>query len=143
MRKNLTLTHWVGESVKRSKMCEMYYIRDWKMDFNLLMESWGTLGATGVISLLFGFMITNLIKSQNSQSESLDKIQVDIAKSESTTGNVEGILLKLLDRIQRESEQQNDERNRRHEAMIEALGDVEKQLSRMDGIMSRMNGGGK
>ena len=113
------------------------------MDFNLLMESWGTLGATGVISLLFGFMITNLIKSQNAQSESLDKIQVDIAKSESTGNNVEGILLKLLDRIQRESEQQNDERNRRHESMIEALGDVEKQLSRMDGIMSRINGSGK
>ena len=113
------------------------------MDFNLLMESWGTLGATGVISLLFGFMITNLIKSQNAQSESLDKIQVDIAKAESTSDNVEGILLKLLDRIQRESEQQNDERNRRHESMIEALGDVEKQLSRMDGIMSRINGSGK
>lgn len=113
------------------------------MDFNLLMESWGTLGATGVISLLFGFMITNLIKSQNAQSESLDKIQVDIAKAESTSDNVQGILLKLLDRIQRESEQQNDERNRRHESMIEALGDVEKQLSRMDGIMSRMNGNSK
>ena len=113
------------------------------MDFNLLMESWGTLGATGVISLLFGFMITNLIKSQNAQSESLDKIQVDIAKSESTSDNVQSILLKLLDRIQRESEQQNDERNRRHESMIEALGDVEKQLSRMDGIMSLINGSGK
>ena len=113
------------------------------MDFNLLIESWGTLGATGVISLLFGFMITNLIKSQNAQSESLDKIQVDIAKSESTSDNVQSILLKLLDRIQRESEQQNDERNRRHESMIEALGDVEKQLSRMDGIMSRINGSGK
>ena len=72
-----------------------------------------------------------------------DKIQVNIAKSESTGNTVEGILLKLLDRIQRESEQQNDERNRRHEAMLEALGDVEKQLSRMDGIMSRMNGNGK
>ena len=113
------------------------------MDFNLLMESWGTRGATGVSSLLFGFMITNLIKSQNAQSESLDKIQVDIAKSESTSDNVQSILLKLLDRIQRESEQQNDERNRRHESMIEALGDVEKQLSRMDGIMSRINGSGK
>ena len=113
------------------------------MDFNLLLENWGNLGATGVISLLFGFMITNLIKSQNAQSESLDKIQVDIAKSESTSDNVQGILLKLLDRIQRESEQQNDERNRRHESMIEALGDVEKQLSRMDGIMSRINGSGK
>ena len=62
---------------------------------------------------------------------------------EVTSENVEGILLKLLDRIQRDSEQQSDERNRRHEAMIEALGDVEKQLSRMDGIMSRMNGSGK
>tara|TARA_R110000737_G_scaffold42805_1_gene63358 strand:+ start:296 stop:637 length:342 start_codon:yes stop_codon:yes gene_type:complete len=113
------------------------------MDFNLLFESWGTLGATGVISLLFGFMITNLIKSQNAQSESLDKIKVDIAKSETTSDNVQGILLKLLDRIQRESEQQNDERNRRHESMIEALGDVEKQLSRMDGIMSRLNGNSK
>jgi C4-type Zn-finger protein len=113
------------------------------MDFNLLLESWGTLGATGVISLLFGFMITNLIKSQNAQSESLDKIKVDIAKSETTSDNVQGILLKLLDRIQRESEQQNDERNRRHESMIEALGDVEKQLSRMDGIMSRLNGNSK
>ena len=113
------------------------------MDFNLLLENWGNLGATGVISLFFGFMITNLIKSQNAQSESLDKIQVDIAKSASSTDNVQSILLKLLDRIQRESEQQNDERNRRHESMIEALGDVEKQLSRMDGIMSRINGSGK
>lgn len=113
------------------------------MDFNLLLENWGNLGATGVISLFFGFMITNLIKSQNAQSESLDKIQVDIAKAESTSDNVQGILLKLIDRIQRESEQQNDERNRRHESMIEALGDVEKQLSRMDGIMSRINGSGK
>ena len=73
----------------------------------------------------------------------VSKLGMDIAKAESTSDNVQGILLKLLDRIQRESEQQNDERNRRHEAMIEALGDVEKQLSRMDGIMSRMNGSGK
>ena len=28
------------------------------MDFNLLLENWGNLGATGVISLFFGFMIT-------------------------------------------------------------------------------------
>ena len=110
------------------------------MDFNLLMESWGTLGATGVISLLFGFMITNLIKSQNAQSESLDKIQVDIAKSESTSDNVQSILLKLLDRIQRESEQQNDERNRRHESMMKELDDLSDKISYLSG---RINGGGK
>jgi septal ring factor EnvC (AmiA/AmiB activator) len=120
------------------------------MDFNLLLENWGNLGATGVISLFFGFLITNLIKSQNAQSESLDKIQVDIAKSESSTDNVQSILLKLLDRIQRESEQQNDERNRRHEAMLDGFSDLEKSfsilekdLAKMDGILSRMNGSGK
>jgi hypothetical protein len=34
-------------------------------------------------------------------------------------------------------------RDRRHEALMENISDLEKQLSRMDGIMSRMNGNGK
>ena len=110
------------------------------MDTTAKLEAYGTLGATGVISLLFGFMITNLIKSQSAQNESLDKISVDIAKAEGTTNNVEGILLKLLDRIQRESEQQNDERNRRHESMMKELDDLSDKISYLSG---RINGGGK
>ena len=38
------------------------------------IEAYGTLGATGVISLLFGFMITNLIKSQKHQDGELEAI---------------------------------------------------------------------
>jgi len=110
------------------------------MDTTAMLEAYGTLGATGVISLLFGFMITNLIKSQSAQNDSLDKISVDIAKAEGTTSNVEGILLKLLDRIQRESEQQNDERNRRHESMMKELDDLSDKISYLSG---RINGGGK
>ena len=110
------------------------------MDTTAMLEAYGTLGETGVISLLFGFMITNLIKSQSAQNESLDKISVDIAKAEGTTNNVEGILLKLLDRIQRESEQQNDERNRRHESMMKELDDLSDKISYLSG---RINGGGK
>ena len=110
------------------------------MDTTAMLEAYGTLGATGVISLLFGFMITNLIKSQSAQNESLDKISVNIAKAEGTTNNVEGILLKLLDRIQRESEQQNDERNRRHESMMKELDDLSDKISYLSG---RINGGGK
>tara|TARA_R110002020_G_C16276389_1_gene771507 strand:- start:943 stop:1278 length:336 start_codon:yes stop_codon:yes gene_type:complete len=109
------------------------------MDTTAMLEAYGTLGATGVISLLFGFMITNLIKSQSAQNESLDKISVDIAKTEGRTSNVEGILLKLLDRIQRESEQQNNERNRRHESMMKELDDLSDKISYMSG---RINGGG-
>ena len=109
------------------------------MDTTAMLEAYGALGATGVLSLLFGFMITNLIKSQSAQNESLDKISVDIAKTEGRTSNVEGILLKLLDRIQRESEQQNDERNRRHESMMKELDDLSDKISYMSG---RINGGG-
>ena len=34
-------------------------------------------------------------------------------------------------------------RDRRYEQTMEAISDLEKQLSRMDGIMSRMNGNGR
>ena len=110
------------------------------MDTTAMFEAYGTLGATGVISLLFGFMITNLIKSQSAQNDSLDKISVDIAKAEGTTANVESILLKLLDRIQRDGEQQSDERNRRHESMMKEIDDLSDKVSYLSG---RINGGGK
>ena len=110
------------------------------MDTTAMLEAYGTLGATEVISLLFGFMITNLIKSQSAQNDSLDKISVDIAKAEGTTANVESILLKLLDRIQRDGEQQSDERNRRHESMMKEIDDLSDKVSYLSG---RINGGGK
>ena len=110
------------------------------MDTTAMLEAYGTLGATGVISLLFGFMITNLIKSQSAQNDSLDKISVDIAKSEGTTSNVESILLKLLDRIQRDGEQQSDERNRRHESVMKEIDDLSDKVRYLSG---RINGGGK
>ena len=110
------------------------------MDTATLLEAYGTLGATGVISLLFGFMITNLIKSQAAQNEALDKMAVDLAKAQGTTANVEGILLKLLDRIQRDSESQSNERNRRHESLMKEVGDLSDKISYMSG---RLNGGGK
>ena len=52
------------------------------MDPVILLESWGTLGATGVISLLFGFMITNLIKSQKHQDGELEAIREILSKKD-------------------------------------------------------------
>jgi len=110
------------------------------VDTATLLEAYGTLGATGVISLLFGFMITNLIKSQSAQNKSLDKMSIDLAKAENTTSNVESILLKLLDRVQRDSESQSNERNRRHESLMKEVDDLSDKISYMSG---RLNGGGK
>tara|TARA_R100001443_G_scaffold26249_2_gene39463 strand:- start:2265 stop:2600 length:336 start_codon:yes stop_codon:yes gene_type:complete len=110
------------------------------VDTATLLEAYGTLGATGVISLLFGFMITNLIKSQSAQNEALDKMAIDLTKAEGTTANVESILLKLLDRIQRDSESQSNERNRRHESLMKEVDDLSDKISYLSG---RINGGSK
>ncbi len=110
------------------------------MDTTTIIEAWGTLGVTGVMAVMFGFMIANIIKSQNAQNDTLDKLAVSQAKSEETTNNLESIVLKLLDRIQRESEQGNDERNRRHEAISRDIADMDAQLSEIKGIISRLNG---
>jgi len=67
-------------------------------------------------------------------------MMVDIARSESKQNNVESILLKLLDRIQREGEQQSDERSRRHEQLLDELGESSKELARLSGSVSRLNG---
>tara|TARA_R100000655_G_scaffold25256_1_gene51322 strand:+ start:19140 stop:19475 length:336 start_codon:yes stop_codon:yes gene_type:complete len=110
------------------------------MDTQVLLESYSTLGATGFCVVFLGYMLVNLTKSQTSQNDSLDNLAVSQAKSEETITNVEGILLKLLDRIQRESEQQSDERNRRHESIMKEVDDLSDKISYMSG---RLNGGGK
>ena len=110
------------------------------MDPVLLLESWGTLGATGCISLLFGFMITNLIKSQKHQDGELEAIRENASGMAEVLSNTQSIVLKLVDRIQRESEQQSDERNRRHESLIKEIDDLSDKVSFLQG---RINGGGK
>ena len=50
------------------------------MDISQAVELYGQLGAAGIISCLFVFMIMNLIRSQKEQSEDLESIKQDISK---------------------------------------------------------------
>tara|TARA_R100000988_G_C3981492_1_gene157234 strand:+ start:767 stop:1096 length:330 start_codon:yes stop_codon:yes gene_type:complete len=108
------------------------------MDTQTILESYSTLGATGFCVVFLGYMLVNLTKSQTAQNESLDNLAVSQAKSEETITNVEGILLKLLDRIQRESENQQGSSSRRHEALMKEVDDLSDKISYMSG---RINGG--
>ena len=90
-------------------------------------------GAVGIIVVLFAMMIINLIKSQKIQNEDLDKIRQAIAKSETKMNNVEGIVLKMLDRWNR-----SDEISQRHrEDIVKELNDVTDDLAYLKG---RING---
>ena len=97
------------------------------------MEAYAEYGAIGVIVSLFVMLIMNLIKSQKAQSEDLDSIRQAIAKSETKMSNVEGIVLKMLDRWNR-----SDETSQRHrEDIVKELNDVTDDLAYLKG---RING---
>ena len=98
-----------------------------------MMEAYAEYGAVGVIVSLFVMLIMNLIKSQKAQSEDLDQIRQAIAKSETKMGNVESIVLKMLDRWNK-----SDDISQRHrEDIVRELNDVTDDLAYLKG---RING---
>ena len=98
-----------------------------------MLEVYGEYGAVGVIVLTFVMLIMNLIKSQKEQSQDLDNIRQNIAKTETKMSNVEGVLLKMLDRWNRSDET----RDRRHEDLMKELTDQSDSISYLKG---RING---
>ena len=63
-----------------------------------VLAVYGEYGAIGIIVIMFIMMIINLIKSQKTQNEDLDDIRQHIAKMETTLHNVEGMVIKLIER---------------------------------------------
>ena len=94
-----------------------------------MVETYAEYGAVGVIVTLFVMLIMNLIRSQKEQSKDLDDIRKSIAKSETKMSNVEGIVLKMLDRWNR-----SDETSQRHrEDIVKELNDVTDDLNFLKG----------
>ena len=90
-------------------------------------------GAIGIIVVLFAMMIINLIRSQKLQNEDLDKIRQSIVKVETKMGNIESIVLKMLDRWNR-----SDETSQRHrEDIVKELHDVTDDLAYLKGRINR------
>tara|TARA_B100000686_G_scaffold311588_1_gene355399 strand:+ start:233 stop:538 length:306 start_codon:yes stop_codon:yes gene_type:complete len=98
-----------------------------------MMEVYMEYGAIGIIVSLFVMMIMNLIKSQKTQNEDLDSIRQNIAKMEETIENVEGIVIKLIERWNK-----SDDTSQRHrEDIVKELNDVTDDLAYLKG---RING---
>ena len=94
-----------------------------------MIETYAEYGAIGVFVSLFVILIMNLIKSQKEQSKDLDDLRKSIAKSETKMSNVEGIVLKMLDRWNR-----SDETSQRHrEDIVKELNDVTDDLAYLKG----------
>jgi len=97
-----------------------------------MFEAYAEYGAVGIIVGLFVMMIVNLMKSQKLQNDDLDSIRQVNAKLETKMGNVEGIVLKMLDRWNRSDEI----RDRRHEDLIKEMNDQSDDLAYLKGRLS-------
>ncbi len=106
------------------------------MDF---MAVYGEAGMIGVVGVMFVYLVISLSKKSERQQESLKNLEVENKGQSETIANMEGMIIKLIARWN----ESDAVRDRRYEQTIEAMSDLEKQLSRMDGIMSRINGHSK
>jgi hypothetical protein len=117
------------------------------MGSEALLESYMTLGASGFCVVFLGYMLINLVKSQKAQDGELETIRENISKMSEVISNSQSIILKLVDKTQRISEQESDERNRRHESillshqsLLKEFDDVSDKISYLSG---RINGSGR
>ena len=106
------------------------------MDF---MAIYGEAGMIGVVGVMFVYLVVSMSKKSDAQQKTLEDLKVENRGQSETLENMEGMIIKLINRWN----ESDSVRDRRHEALMENISDLEKQLSRMDGIMSRMNGNGK
>tara|TARA_R110000823_G_scaffold246675_3_gene370589 strand:+ start:184 stop:510 length:327 start_codon:yes stop_codon:yes gene_type:complete len=106
------------------------------MDF---MAVYGEAGMVGVVGIMFVYLVISLSKKSDAQQHTLKDLEVENKNQSVTLENTEGMIIKLIGRWN----ESDAVRDRRYEQMMESISDLEKQLSRMDGIMSRMNGNGK
>lgn len=100
------------------------------------MNVFAEYGAIGIIVSLFVMMIMNLIKSQRTQNDDLDDIRVHVTKIEGNIDNIEGIVLKMLDRWNKS----DDTAMRHREAIVSELNHVTDDLNFLKG---RINGGAR
>ena len=106
------------------------------MDF---MAVYGEAGMIGIVGIMFVSLVVSLSKKSEAQQESLKNLEIENKGQSETTANKEGMIIKLIGRWN----ESDAVRDRRYEQTMDAMSDLEKQLSRMDGIMSRMNGSSK
>ena len=102
------------------------------------MALYSEAGMIGVCGLLLVYLVMSLSKKSEAQQISLKELEVENKGQSESINNMEGMIIKLISRWN----ESDAVRDRRYEQTMESIADLEKQLSRMDGIMSRMNGNG-
>ena len=100
------------------------------------MSYYAEYGAMGVVVALFVYGYIKQGQRADEQAESLDELRVENKGQSQKIDNIEGIILKLLDRWNAS----DATRDRRHEDMIKEVNDLSDVMMEVKGSVSRING---
>ena len=105
-----------------------------------LAELWIQLGSAGMVCVLFGYLLMNLVNSQKDQTEDLESIRADLSKMSAELSNTQNISIKLIDSVNSFKEHMNDKIDRKFDRQDENLEDLSKSIAYLQG---KNNGGAK
>ena len=102
------------------------------MDF---MAVYGEAGMIGVVGIMFVYLVVSMSKKSDSQQKTLEDLKVENRGQSETLANMEGMIIKLIERWNK-----SDEISLRHrEDVIREIGDLSEKVSYVSG---RINGRG-
>ncbi|HCV04685.1 MAG TPA: hypothetical protein DG048_18770 [Pseudoalteromonas sp.] len=103
------------------------------MDFIALYSEAGMIGVCGALLI---YLVMSLSKKSEKQQEVLEDLKIENKGQSETLENMEGMIIKLINRWN----QSDDKLDRKFDAMTKEINDLDNQISRVEGSLSRING---
>tara|TARA_R100000234_G_scaffold30069_4_gene17591 strand:- start:14047 stop:14367 length:321 start_codon:yes stop_codon:yes gene_type:complete len=100
------------------------------------LELYSEAGMIGVVGAMFVFMVYQNAKRSEQQAEAIEALKIENEGQSKNIENIEGIVLKFLDRWNRSDET----RDRRHEDMVKEVNSLSDVMMEVKGSVSRING---
>ena len=100
------------------------------------MAYYAEYGAMGVVVALFVYGYINQGQRADEQADALEALKIENKGQSQKIDNIEGIILKLLDRWNAS----DSTRDRRHEDMVKEVNSLSDVMMEVKGSVSRING---
>ncbi len=100
------------------------------------MAVYSEAGMIGIVGVMFVYLVISLSQKSTKQQETLENLKVENKGQSETLQNMEGILIKLVDRWNKS----DDTRDRRNEDLMKEVNDMSDKISYLSG---RINGSGR
>tara|TARA_Y100000401_G_C8318249_1_gene223783 strand:- start:872 stop:1189 length:318 start_codon:yes stop_codon:yes gene_type:complete len=103
------------------------------MDFIALYSEAGMIGVCGALLI---YLVMSLSKKSEKQQEVLEDLKIENKGQSETLENMESMIIKLIGRWN----QSDDKLDRKFDGMTKSINDLDNQISRVEGSLSRING---